>query len=167
MKPGDSTQNPSLGHFERNRDLNEAAGAADAAACSTSNRWGGSNVQINYGSQGGHPCDPSSQNDAGRAPASSLLSSYRKNLHPNRPRFRAAFSLFTQQAWSGTDSAVPGSSVSSKKTHASYRLPVRLGAPFLLCKNTAQEILGRAHSLSQTTSTTTSCPQSGRSGPTH
>jgi len=39
-----------LGNFECYRDLDEAAGAADAAACSTSNRWGASNVQINYGS---------------------------------------------------------------------------------------------------------------------
>src|SRR6516164_9108225 len=99
------------------------------------------------GHRKGGPCDPSSQNDAGGNPASSLLSSYSKNLPSNRRRFRAAFSLFTQQAWSGTDSSVPGSPVPNKEAHASYRVPVRLGASFLLCKNTTQELFGRAHSL--------------------
>src|SRR5215469_5756428 len=47
-----------IGDFECNGHLDEAAGAADAAACSTTNRWGASDVQINYGSQG-DPCDPS------------------------------------------------------------------------------------------------------------
>src|SRR5215467_6331376 len=97
------------------------------------------------GHRKGDPCDPSSKNDAGRTPASSLLSSYRKNLHSYRPRFRGAFSPFTQPAWSGTDSSVPGSSVSSEKARPGNRVPVRLGAPFLLRKNTTQDLLGRVH----------------------
>jgi len=49
-------------------DLHEAAGAADASACSTFEDRGAVQAEIDYGSQGG-PCDPSTQNDAGGNPA--------------------------------------------------------------------------------------------------
>ncbi len=85
---------------------NEAAGAADAAA------WVMSAVldfstQIVCGSQGG-PCDPSTQNHAGRTPASSLLGGYYTTLHPVRRKVRATLRLFSGPPGSAAHSGVPG-----------------------------------------------------------
>jgi hypothetical protein len=54
--------------FEFNRDLYEAAGAADASACSRIGSCGG--VEINWLTEKGGPRDPTTEKDAGGTPAS-------------------------------------------------------------------------------------------------
>ncbi len=67
----------------------------------------GSCPQMNCGSQGG-PCDPSTQNHAGRTPASSLLGGYYTTLHPVRRKVRATLRLFSGPPGSAAHSGVPG-----------------------------------------------------------
>ena len=68
---------------ERYWDWYEAAGAADATACSRIGSCGG--VEISWVTEKGGPHDPTMQKDAGRTPASQLFPSYRKNLRSYRP----------------------------------------------------------------------------------
>jgi hypothetical protein len=55
---------------ERNGDLYEAAGAADATACSKISSDGGMERLISWATEKGGPRDPTTQKDAGRDPAS-------------------------------------------------------------------------------------------------
>src|SRR5260370_35527744 len=103
--------------FGENGDLDEAAGAADATACSWASRCGG--VEISWVTEKGGPRDPTTQKDAGRTPASQLFPSYRKNLGSHRPRFCGEFSPATGQARARANSAVSGSSVPSQEVVAS------------------------------------------------
>ena len=68
----------------------------------------GSCPQINCGSQGGHPCDPSTQNHAGRTPASSLLGGYHTTIHPVRRKIRTTLPLLSGPPGSAAHSGVPG-----------------------------------------------------------
>src|SRR5262249_7575390 len=73
-----SPKTPGSGVSECNGDLDEAAVAADAAACLYPGRWGGERVEIRLGHRKGGLHDPTSAKNAGRTPATSLLVSYRK-----------------------------------------------------------------------------------------
>src|SRR6266851_10055668 len=56
--------------FGENGDLDEAAGAADATACSWASRFGG--VEISWVTEKGGPRDPTTQKDAGGTPGSKI-----------------------------------------------------------------------------------------------
>src|SRR3984885_13749353 len=99
---------------------NEAAGAADAAA------WVRSAVvifysQINYGSQGGHPYDPSTKNHAGGTPATSLLAGYHTTLHPLGRKIRTTLPLLSGPPGSAAHSGVPGTTLHGAEAVARWR----------------------------------------------
>ena len=75
-------------------------------------------VEISWVTEKGGLYDPTSPKNAGRTPATSLRVSYRKHVHPDRPRFRSVFPPSAGQARAGTHPPIPGVSVSKQKVVA-------------------------------------------------
>src|SRR5439155_20627323 len=110
----------------------------------------GFSPQINCGSQGG-PCDPSTQNHAGRTPASSLLGGYHTTLHPLHRKIRTTLPLFSGPPGSAAHSGVPGPALHGAEVVARYGDQPSVCPAVFLHPDIEEAVEHCRHSLSQET----------------
>src|SRR6266702_2125628 len=113
------------------------------------------------------PCDPSTQNDAGRTPASSLLGSYHAALHSLDRAVCPALPPLARSPGTAAHPRVPGAALHCAQTDSRVGDQPSL-RPALPLHPDAQEALEHCrHSLSQEALSPAHYPQPGRSNTAH